>query len=65
MAKANILVTYKVAAARIGVLPSLAQRPNGRNMRALTKALTEALQGILSYQSQRYGFMGFVTTKEE
>ena len=65
MANANNIVTYEVAAARIGVLPTLAPRPNGRNLRALTKALTEALQGIAAYQLQRYGFMGFVTTQEE
>ena len=52
MANASNLVTYEVAAARIGVLPSLAPRPNGRNLRALLKALTEALQGIPAYQSQ-------------
>ena len=65
MANANSLVTYEMAAARIGVLPILAPRPNGRNLRALTKALTQALQGIPAHQSQRYGFMGFVTTPEE
>ena len=65
MANASILVTYEAAAARIGLLPSLAPRPNARNLRALQKALTEALQGIPSYQSQRYGFMGFVTSPEE
>ena len=65
MANAGSLVTYKAAAARIGVLPSLVPRPNARNPRAMQKALTEALQGIPSYQSQRYGFMGFVTSPEE
>ena len=65
MANTNKLVTYEVAAAHIGVLPLLAPRPNGRNLRALTKAFTETLQGIAAYQSQRYGFMGFVTTQAE
>ena len=65
MVNASNLVTYEVAAARIGVLPTLAPRPNGRSLRALTKAFTEALQGISAYQSQRYGFMGFITTAEE
>ena len=65
MANASNLVTYEVAAARIGALPTLAPRPNGRNLRTLVKALTEALQGIPSYQSQRYGFMGFVVPPEE
>ena len=65
MANASNLVTYEVAAARIGVLPTLAPRPNGRNLRALLKALTEALQGIPAYQSQRYGFMGFIVPPEE
>ena len=65
MVNASNLVTYEVAAARIGVLPTLAPRPNGRNLRALTKALTEALQGIAAYQSQRYGFMGFIANVEE
>ena len=65
MANSSNLVSYEVAAARIGVLPTLAPRPNGRNLRTLVKALTEALQGIPSYQSQRYGFMGFVVPPEE
>ena len=65
MANASSLVSYEAAAARIGVLPSLAPRPNARNLRAMQKALTEALQGIPSYQSQRYGYMGFVTSPEE
>ena len=31
----------------------------------MMKALVQRLQAIPSYQSQRYGYMGFVTTAEE
>ena len=65
MATRNNLVTFEEAAARIGVLPTLEPRPNAVNIRITTKALTEALQGIPSYQSQAFGYMGFVVTPEE
>ena len=65
MATRTSLVTFEDAAARIGVLPSLEPRPNTKNLRALIKALTEAVQGIPSYQSEKYGYMGMVVTPEE
>ena len=65
MATRNNLVTFEEAAARIGVLPTLEPRPNAVNIRITTKALTEALQGIPAYQSQAFGYMGFVVTPEE
>ena len=36
-----------------------------QNIRILCKFLVEVLQSIPSYQSLRYGYMGFVTTPEE
>ena len=65
MATRTNLVTFEEAAAQIGVLPSLEPRPNTKNLRALIKALTEAVQGIPSYQSEKYGYMGMVVTPEE
>ena len=51
--------------ARIGVLSSLRPRPNTKDTMIFNKALTEALQGILSYQSQRFGFIGMIATPQE
>ena len=65
MATQNKLVTYEEATTRIGVLPSCHPRPNAQNLRTMIKALIERLQGIPSYQSSRYGYMGFVTSREE
>ena len=65
MATRTSLVTFEDAAARIGILPSLEPRPNTKNLRALIKALTESVQGIPSYQSEKYGYMGMVVTPEE
>ena len=59
------LITYEEAAARIGTLPTLEPRPNTRNLRALIKCLTEAVQEIPSFQSIKYGYMGMVVTPEE
>ena len=65
MATQNKLVTYEEEATRIGFLPTCHPRPNSRNLRAMMKALVQRLQAIPSYQSQRYGYMGFVTMAEE
>ena len=65
MATRNKLVTYDEAETRIGVLPLVAPRPTAKNLRIMTKTLIERLQAIPSYQSQRFGYMGFVTTPEE
>ena len=58
-------MTYEEAVTRIGVLPQYHPRPNSKNLRAMMKALVQQLQAIPSYQSQRYGYMGSVTTAEE
>ena len=63
-AKTNV-VTFEEVATRIGILPTLEPRPNAKNIKALMKALTEAVQGISSYQSTRFGYMGMVVTPEE
>ena len=65
MATQNKLVTYEEAKTRIGVLPSCYPRPNAKNLRIMIKALIERLQGIPSFQSSRYGYMGFVVSREE
>ena len=65
MATRNKLVTYEEAETRIGVLPQCHPRPNSKNLRAMMKVLVQRLQAIPSYQSQRYWYMGFVTTPEE
>ena len=65
MATQNKLVTYEEAMTRIGVLPQVHSRLNSKNLRAMAKALVQRLQAIPPYQSQRYGYMGFVTTAEE
>ena len=65
MATQNKLVTYEEVVTRIGVLPQCHPRPNSKNLRAMMKALVQRLQAIPSYQSQRYGYMEFVTTAEE
>ena len=65
MATENKLVTYEEAVNRIGVLPQCHPRPNSKNLRAMIKALTQRLQAIPSVQSRRYGYMGFVATREE
>ena len=59
------LVTFEDAKARIGVLPTLEPRPNATNLRTLKKHLVEALQGLPSYASVRYGYMGMVVSPEE
>ena len=58
-------VTFEDAKARIGVLPTLEPRPNATNLRALKKHLVEALQGLPSYASLRYGYMGMVVSPED
>ena len=65
MATSNNLVTFEDAVARIGTLPTLEPSPNAKNIRALSKALTDALHVIPLYQSQRFGYMGMVTVPEE
>ena len=62
MANRNNFVTFEEAAARIGILPLLESRPNTKNIRVVSKALAKALQGAPLYQSQTFGFMGFITT---
>ena len=63
-AKTNV-VTFEEAATRIGRFPMMEPRPNAKNIRALMKALTEAVQGIPSYQSTKFGYMGMVVTLKE
>ena len=65
MATRNKLIPFEEASTRIGVLPTLLPRPDAKNIRVLCKALIEVLQSIPSYQSLRFGYMGFVTTPEE
>ena len=65
MATRNKLVTYEEAETRIGVLPLVHPRPNSQNLRAMIKTLIQRLQAIPSYQSQRFGYMGFVASAEE
>ena len=58
-------MTYEEAVSRIGVLPSVHPRPNSKNLREMIKVLIQRLQAIPSYQSQRFGYMGFVASAEE
>ena len=52
------LVTYEVAKAKIGTLPTLAPRPNSTNIRDLRRAIDDALSGIPSNQSAEHGYAG-------
>ena len=54
------LVTYAEAVETIGILPSLAPRPNATNLRLLQRVLGDALEGITSFQSEEFGFRGMV-----
>ena len=58
------LVTYDQAKDTIGVLPSLAPRPNAINLRALTEDLEQKLETIPSHQSPEFGYVGMVMPLE-
>ena len=49
----------------IGVLPSVAPRPNHTNIRALDHDLCEKLQSIPSQQSKAFGYLGMAQYIEE
>jgi hypothetical protein len=57
---APISVTYEEAKATIGLLPSLAPRPNASNLRALSQHLEQKLQTIPCHQAPEHGFLGMV-----
>ena len=65
MATRTNVVTFKEAAAQIGILPLIERRPNTKKLRACIKALIEAVQGFPSFQSKRFGYMRMVVTPEE
>ena len=54
------IVTYTEAVETIGILPSLAPRPNATNLRLLPRVLGDSLEGITLYQSEEFGFRGMV-----
>eukprot|EP00804_Cyclotella_cryptica_P019081 CCRYP_014487-RA/>CCRYP_014487-RA protein AED:0.29 eAED:0.21 QI:0/0/0/1/0.5/0.33/3/0/1151 len=57
---APISVTYEEAKETIGILRSLAPRPNASNLRALSQHLEQKLQTIPCHQAPEHGFLGMV-----
>ena len=57
-------VSFEDATRVIGILPSLAPRPNSTNLRALTVDLEDKLTTIPSEQSADWGYSGMVTIDE-
>jgi len=53
-------ITYDSVKEMIGILPSLAPRPNAINIRALTLHLEQKLETIPSTQSPENGYVGLV-----
>ena len=53
-------VTFEDTKAAIGILLSLAPRPNSTNIQALTIDLVDKLTTIPSQQSADWGFLGLV-----
>ena len=56
----DTIVSYEEANECIGVPPSLAPRPNCRNIYALERHLTEKCEGIPNITSPNHGFGGMV-----
>ena len=54
------VITFEEAKEIIGILPSLAPRPNASNIRALSEQLEQRLQTIPSQQSPDFGYLGLV-----
>ena len=54
------IITYEEAKEIIGILPSLAPRPNASNLRALSQQLEQKLQTIPCQQAEEHGFIGMV-----
>eukprot|EP00804_Cyclotella_cryptica_P009738 CCRYP_011263-RA/>CCRYP_011263-RA protein AED:0.36 eAED:0.36 QI:0/-1/0/1/-1/1/1/0/256 len=57
---APISVTYEEAKETIGILLSLAPRPNASNLCALSQHLEQRLQTIPCHQAPEHGFLGMV-----
>jgi len=57
---APAIISYAEAVETIGILPSLAPRPNATNLRLLQRVLGDSLEGIVSFQSDEFGFRGMV-----
>eukprot|EP00804_Cyclotella_cryptica_P023697 CCRYP_019320-RA/>CCRYP_019320-RA protein AED:0.37 eAED:0.35 QI:0/0/0/1/1/1/6/0/1607 len=57
---APISVTYEEAKETIGILPSLAPRPNASNLCALSRHLEQRLQTIPCHQAPEHGFLSMV-----
>ena len=54
------VVSFEDAKAAIGLLPSLAPRPNSTNIRALFINLVDKLTTIPSQQSANWGYSGLI-----
>eukprot|EP00804_Cyclotella_cryptica_P012938 CCRYP_002290-RA/>CCRYP_002290-RA protein AED:0.50 eAED:0.37 QI:0/0/0/1/0/0/2/0/633 len=57
---AHALITYEEAQKAVGILPSLAPRPNAVNIRALSRLLEQRLEKIPCTQAPEHGFVGMV-----
>eukprot|EP00804_Cyclotella_cryptica_P028204 CCRYP_011045-RA/>CCRYP_011045-RA protein AED:0.18 eAED:0.15 QI:0/0/0/1/1/1/2/0/1234 len=57
---AHALITYEEAQKAVGILPSLAPRPNAVNIRALSTLLEQRLEKIPCTQAPEHGFVGMV-----
>eukprot|EP00804_Cyclotella_cryptica_P014650 CCRYP_012669-RA/>CCRYP_012669-RA protein AED:0.66 eAED:0.28 QI:0/0/0/0.66/0/0.33/3/0/1062 len=57
---APISVAFEEAKETIGILRSLAPRPNASNLRALSQHLEQELQTIPCHQAPEHGFLGMV-----
>lgn len=58
------VITFEVAKAIIGTLPSLAPRPNPSNISLLTEHFEQGLQTIPSTQALEYGYLGTVMPEQ-
>ena len=56
--------TYEEATAIVGVLPTLAPRPNATNIRALTNDLVDKMLPVPSPESTEFGYSGLVQNED-
>eukprot|EP00804_Cyclotella_cryptica_P013523 CCRYP_017243-RA/>CCRYP_017243-RA protein AED:0.41 eAED:0.30 QI:0/0/0/1/1/1/5/0/1642 len=64
IAMAHALITYEEAQKAVGILPSLAPRPNAVNIRALSTLLEQRLEKIPCTQAPEHGFAGMVMPEQ-